>query len=136
MRRPIWNPGVAVSRSEQKASLQVYDGSNLDYRFIPYPYEAFRPEAGVFTFSLARIPWYRFHARWKAGPKRALQAPLEGAMRSSVEESLTSRCSLKLTERRRGTERTLFEEAGERAGLEISGDLSPVIRSLIPDALV
>jgi hypothetical protein len=57
-------------------------------------------------------------------------------MRSSVEESLTSRCSLKLTERRRGTERTLFEEAGERAGLGISGDLSPIIRSLIPDALV
>jgi hypothetical protein len=57
-------------------------------------------------------------------------------MRSSVEESLSARCSLKLSERRKGRERILFEEEGERAGLEISGDLSPIIRSLIPGTLV
>ncbi len=293
-------PGVAVSPSEKKAFLQLYDGSTLEYRFIPYPFEEFRPEPGVFsfclaghrfsasgislsqnecsllldgsvsfgehapwpvsflspgamgwygllpfmedyhgvlsmdtgiegrlridgssynfdggrcyiekdwgsgfpsawiwlqcnhfrsvgasiTFSLARIPWkkrwfsgfiigfmldgkllrfctytgarfeslvlndrggfhallkkgaYRLEIEVEGGPKRTLQAPLEGAMRSSVEESLSARCSLKLTERRKGRDRILFEEEGERAGLEISGDLSPIIRSLIPGTLV
>lgn len=289
-------PGVAVSPEGGKAFLQLYDGTSLEYRFIPYPMTAFRPEPGRFdisladhrfsdseirlnerdcslllegtvriggttpwpvsplspgamgwygllpfmedyhgvlsmdspidgslridgtsynfdggrcyiekdwgsgfpsawiwmqcnhfrttglsvSFSLARIPWRR---RWfsgfivgvrcegrffrfctytgarfeklaldgkggyeavlrsgrhrlelsvEGGPKREIQAPLEGAMRSSVEESVSARCALRLSVRNRGKELILAEEEGERAGLEIAGDLDQVIRSLIP----
>ncbi len=67
------------------------------------------------------------------GPKRALQAPIEGAMRSSVEESLSARCRITLKEKASAGKgmQTLFEGEGERAGLEISGDLNELIGNLI-----
>jgi tocopherol cyclase len=290
-------PGVSVSPSGKQAFLQIFDGSTLEYRFIPYPFESFKPgpstfdialaehrfsESGIslahrdcslfldgalrfgplspwpvtlfspgamgwygllpfmedyhgvlnmdtsldgelkvdgsrynfdggrcyiekdwgsgfpsawiwmqcnsfeipgvsITFSLARIPWkkrwfsgfiigvlfegrlipfctyngarfrrleltdsggfsghlhqgpYRLELEVQGGAKRALQAPLEGAMRSSVEESLSARCFMRLSRKKNGSSpagNLLFQGEGERAGLEISGDMEPILRSL------
>lgn len=72
---------------------------------------------------------YSLHLKVQGGPKRALQAPVEGAMRSSVEESLSARCCMTLTDDRQGG-RILFQGDGDRAGLEISGDIQQIIGDL------
>lgn len=54
-----------------------------------------------------------------------LASPIRGLMDGRIEESMTSRVRVLLTDRRSG--RTVFEDEGRNAGLEVAGDVGQLL---------
>jgi hypothetical protein len=65
------------------------------------------------------------HAKRSTGG--LLKAPYDGAMRERVMESLTATLEVRLSRLEKGQETLLWQDSGQYAGLEVAGDLSPLL---------